>query len=167
MAGPFTTPVAESVPFEAERNPDFNGLPGPLVAENVQDAIEEVYNLSPGNARFTITLTHNGAVSNNTFIGYLNTIPGNNSPVILAIDCQLNEFTFTNNRSGADYTLEFRKNSTTATPFLTVSKTNTQFFAEQGIAENFNSGDQVYVKCLDDGLNPRDVVICMYFRKIL
>jgi len=43
MPAPFTTPVAQSVPFEADRNPQVNGEAGPsqISSLNVQDAIEE------------------------------------------------------------------------------------------------------------------------------
>jgi len=41
MSGPLLTQVAESVPFEESRNPDFNGLNSQITADNVQDAIEQ------------------------------------------------------------------------------------------------------------------------------
>jgi len=43
MPAPFTTPVAQSVPFEADRNPQVGGEAGPsqISAVNVQDAIEQ------------------------------------------------------------------------------------------------------------------------------
>jgi hypothetical protein len=38
------TQEAIDTPFEPERNPDYNGLPGTLTADNVQEAIEELDN---------------------------------------------------------------------------------------------------------------------------
>ena len=100
MAGPFTTPVAQSTPFEPNRNPDYNGNVGALSADNVQDAIEEAYNNAPGKiARYTITLTHNGAVGNGTFFGYSNLIPGDASPILFPFASTLTEFTFTNKKN--------------------------------------------------------------------
>lgn len=168
MAGPFTTPVAESTPFEPERNPDATGQQSNLESENVQDAIEEAYWSAPGSiARFTLTLMHNGTVGNGTFFGYSDLISGDDTPVVLPRKSQFTEFTFSNNRSNADYTLEFRKNTLTGTPFLSVSKTNTQFFYEDGLTELFNPGDQIYVKYVDNGKNARDVSIVLFFQNVV
>jgi len=167
MAGPFTTPVAQSTPFEPNRNPDYNGNVGALSADNVQDAIEEAYNNAPGKiARYTITLTHNGAVGNGTFFGYSNLIPGDASPILFPFASTLTEFTFTNKKNKADYTLKFRKNSTTATPFYTVSKVNTQFFSDANVNETFAAGDTIFVQYQDDGANARDVGIVLFLQRV-
>ena len=168
MAGPFTTPVAESTPFEPERNPDSTGQQSNIVSENVQGAIEEAYWTAPGSiARFTIPLLHNGTVDNGTFLGYSQTIPGDDTPIILPRKCQITEFTFSNNRTNADYTLELRKNSKTAPVFFTVSKVNTRLFFEQGLSEEFLPGDQIYVKYVDNGTNARDVAMILFFQNIV
>lgn len=114
--------------------------------------------------RYAIVLQHNGSVSDGTFIGYDSLIPGDASPIIFPEPCSIFEFTFTNSRTSADYTLEFRKNSTVATPFYTVSKTNTQFFADTAISEDFAAGDQIYIKYVDDGTNAQDLVMCLYMQ---
>lgn len=165
MSGPFTFPVAEATPFEPGRNPDSTGQQSQLTKENVQDAIEEAYWTAPGLiARFTLTCLHNGTISDDTFFGYSDLISGDATPIIIPKKSTFLEFTFSNQRSNADYTLEFRKNSTTATPFLTVSKTNTQFFFEDGISEPFNAGDAIFIKYVDNGTNARDCALVMYFR---
>lgn len=168
MAGSFTTPVAESTPFEPERNPDSTGQQSNIVSENVQEAIEEAYWAAPGSiARFTIPLLHKGTVGNGTFLGYSESITGDDTPIILPRKCQITEFTFSNNRTSADYTLELRKNSTTAPVFFTVSKVNTKLFSEQGLSEEFLPGDQIFVKYLDNGTNARNVAMILFFKNIV
>jgi len=121
--------------------------------------------LQANSARFTILLSHNGTPSNNEFIGYTELIPGDDSPVIVGVDATFTGFSFSNNRTGADYTIRFRKNSTVATPFYTTSKTNTQFFSEDLVSpESFTQGDQIYIQYGDDGRNARDLGIILYFK---
>lgn len=168
MAGPFTYPVSQSLPFEKERNPDFTGQQSQLEAENAQDAIEEAYWKAPGSiARYTLTLLHNGTVSNGTFLGYSELINGEATPIIIPRKSLFTEFTFSNDRSNADYALEFRKNSTVAAPFLIVSKDNEQAFVESGIDEEFAAGDIIYIKYVDEGTNARDVAIVLYFQNLI
>lgn len=159
-----TSDVASSVPFD--NNPDGSPIFTATSPETVQEAIEasgEKGQLALDTPRYTILLTHNSRVNNGTFIGYQSTIPGDSTPVIIPVASQILEFTFSNIKN-ADYTLEFRKNSTTATPFYTISKTNTQFFADTTIDETFSSGDEIYVKYVDDGTNASDAVILLTFK---
>lgn len=122
-------------------------------------------------AIFPITLTHNGGVSNNTFYGYQNTINGLDSPIPVQRKSILKVLTFTNNRFNADYIIELRKNSSTATPFLTITKTNTQTFVfdkddDVAIEESFQKGDIIFVKHVNNGQNPRDVGITLNFAAV-
>ena len=167
MAGPFTYPVSVALPFDGTEDSDGNPVVPPFVSENARDAIIEARESAVGSSRFVINLTYNGTIGNNTFIGYLNTIPGNSTPIILPVKCKITEFTFSNQRSNADYTLEFRKNGTGGTPFFSVSKVNTQFFTETAIDEDFNPGDQIFVKYKDNGTNALDVGLLLFFQNIL
>lgn len=117
-------------------------------------------------ARYTLTLQHNGTVGNGTFFGYSNLLPGDATPVLAPINSVFKGFTFSNANSGADYTLEFRKNSTTGTVFYTISKVNTQFFTQDVPDESFNAGDAIYVKYVDDGNNASDAGIVLYYQVI-
>lgn len=160
MSGFSTSSSSWSTPFDSE--PD---RPNGFTSENVQDAIEEAKATAPGLlARFTISLLHNGTVGNNTFFGYNELINGSATPVILPIKCIFSEFTFSNNKANADYTLEFRRNITTGPPFLSVSKVNTKFFFEDGISQQFNAGDSIYVRYRDNGDNASDAAVVLYFK---
>lgn len=142
----------------------FDNTSNGFTANESQSAIEEAQATAEGKARYTIILTHNGTVGGGTFFGYTELIPGNNSPIIIPKNSLMEELTFTNNKTGADYTIELRKNSTTATPFHTISKTNTQYFIEDGINESFSAGDRIYIKYVDDGSNARDAAIMLFMR---
>lgn len=115
-------------------------------------------------ARYTIILQHNGTVGGGTFFGYNELIPGNTTPVIIPIASVLKGFSFSNSSAAADYTLIFRKNSTVATAFFTVSKVNTQYFAQTITDESFAQGDQIYVAYQDDGGNATDVGLTLFFQ---
>jgi len=115
---------------------------------------------------YTILLQYNGTVSGGTFIGYDSLIDGLSTPIVIPIKSEFRAFTFSNSRSNADYTLRFRKNSSTATPFFTISKTNTQFFNQDGISEIFNAGDTIFIEYGDDGTNASDAVIVLSLRAV-
>jgi len=115
-------------------------------------------------ARYTIMLQHNGSVRNGTFFGYNELIPGDSTPVIVPINSTFKGFTFSNKSSSADYTLYLRKNSTIATPFFSVSKVNTQYFAQTVSDTSFSQGDQFYMSYQDDGNNASDVGITLFFQ---
>jgi len=120
-------------------------------------------------AIYPVTLTYNGTVSNGTFYGHLNTINGLDTPVVVPKSSTLKVLSFSNKNSNADYTLELRKNSSTATPFISIVKVNSQFFTfnaldDPNIEESFAAGDTIFVKHIDQGGNASDVVILLYFK---
>lgn len=165
--GVVKTPVAESIPFD--NNPEGTPIFTESTPENLQEAIEasgEKGQLALDTPRYSLTLLYNGVIGNNTFLGYSNLLPGDQTPVIIPVKSSVFEFTFSNSRTNADYTLELRKGSTTATPFYTVSKTNTQFFVESGLSEEFNPGDAIYIKYLDNGNNARDGVFVLFLKAL-
>lgn len=143
--------IPENIPFSS---------PG-VVSDNVKDAILETNGIAQAQ-RYPIILTHNGSVSNGTFLGYSSKISGDSSPIVIPASGTLKEFSFSNSKTSADFTLEFRKNSLTATPFFSVSKTNTQFFVQTGVDEVMTVGDRLYVKYVDNGTNANDAVVIIY-----
>jgi hypothetical protein len=151
-----TTQVASSIPV------DDSALP--YEADSVQDALVQTTTVA-FSAIFPIILQHNGSVGNNTFFGYANTINGLDTPIVIPVNSVFVNFTFSNKSSSADYTIEFRKNTSSGTAFYSVSKTNTQFFVEVlGSPESFNAGDTIYVKYVDDGGNANDVGLVLNFK---
>lgn len=155
-----STQVAYSVPFDNDTN-GYN-------SDNVQGAIEEGVGNALNTPIYTIVLQHNGTVSNGTFIGYDSLIPGDATPVLIPRESEFTGFTFSNASADADYTLEFRINTTVGTPFYSVSKINVQYFNDiLSTPVSFSAGDQIYIKYIDDGTNASDVVIMLTFRASL
>lgn len=151
--------VARGTPFDNSTNG--------YTSTNVQEAIEEGVGTALETPIYTILLQHNGTVSNGTWLGYDSLLPGDATPVIIPRNSEFTRFTFSNANSSADYTLTFRKNSLVATPFLTVSRTNTQFFSYTLSPEElFSAGDQIYIQYQDDGQNASDAVILLGFRAL-
>jgi hypothetical protein len=167
MPAPFTTPVAKSVPFEPERNPDFNGQVGVLTANNTQDAIEEVYNNAPGKqARFALTLLNNSSLSNGQRFTYSELLP--NTQIILPRKCRLKEITFSNATAAADWSFEFRNytaasNYTTFTSLFTWSAIDTQQAFRSDRNDLFQAGDEIRVIFTDTGTNPSDAAMVLFF----
>ena len=151
------TPVAESIPFEPTED---------ISADNVQDAVSGGVNTALNTPRYSINCIHNGTVSNGTFIGYLNTIPGDSTPIVIPVKSDFVEYTFSNSNSNADFTLEFRKGSTTATPFHTISKVDTLNFVDIITPEEFLTGEEIYIKYVDDGTNASDVGLVLFFKAL-
>jgi len=153
---------ADAVAFDSTGSPN-------ITADNVQDAIlenEGAADTALNTPRYAIPLLHNGTVGGGTFFGYSNLLPGNDTPIIIPLKSELFEFTYSNKNSNADYTLEFRKNSTTGTILYTISKTNTQFFTDAIINIPFDVGDEIYVKYIDNGGNSSDAVLVLFFKAV-
>lgn len=97
MPGPFITPVAVSVPFEPNRDPQWGGNAGPsgITSTDVQSAIEEAKADALSNDRFLILASYGGNANTGR---YLEIFPGqasNESPIFsssglrnLSIVCQ-------------------------------------------------------------------------------
>lgn len=159
--------VAESVPFD--NNPNGTPIFTQSSPENVQEAISaggEKAQTALDTPRYSIPLIYNGTVGNNTFIGYSNLVPGDDTPILIPVKSTLIEFSFSNANANASYTLEFRKGSTTATPFASISKTNTKNFVDNSIDQEFLAGEEIYIKYIDDGTNASDVGLVLFFKAV-
>lgn len=142
----------------------FDNSTNGFTANNVQEAIEEVEFIAAP-LIVPILLTHNGTLSNNTFLGYDNLLPGDSTPVIAPITGNFTVFTWSNSRSFADFELEFRKNTTVGTPFFSWSVNNTKTASVVlPTPEPFTAGDEIYVKYVDQGFNASDAAVVLGFK---
>ena len=114
--------------------------------------------------RYALVLQHNGTVGNGTFFGYSNLINGLDTPIVIPRNSTLKDLSFSNANASADFTIYLRKNSSTATPFYTITKTNSDNFTEIDINELFSAGDLIYLEYQDNGTNASDVGIVLFFR---
>lgn len=116
-------------------------------------------------SRATITLTNNGNVSDNTWFGYRESIPSNTTPIVIPWDSTLVEVSFSNNRTSVDGNVEFYLNGTAPGDiFRTWNFTNVNLVQIlDGIADPFTAGDRLALQWDDQGQNPRDAVITLFF----
>ena len=147
----------------------FDNSDSDFTSSNAEDAIKEAGTLADAalnTPRYSIVLQHNSTVSNNTFLGYDSLIPGDSTPIVIPIKSILTEYAFSNQRSSADFTIELRKNSTSAAPFDSESRTNSKTYVKSGLNQSFNIGDTVFIKYIDQGTNASDVVILLLFKVV-
>lgn len=173
---PFPTEADPTEDYVAAKGISFESSDGHLIDRDAggelqyKDAVQTTYKKfndvagAAAAARYTILLQNNGTVSGGTFLGYDSLIPGDTTPIIIPIESTFKGFSFSNQNADADYTLIFRKNSTGATPFYSISKVNTQFFAQTVTDEPFAQGDRIFVQYQDDGNNASDAVTTLYFQ---
>lgn len=85
MSGPFTSPVAQSVPFEPDRDPQYGGNAGPsgILSTNCQDAIEEVKQAALNNDRFILLASYNGNANTGRYLEFFPNIDSNVAPILL------------------------------------------------------------------------------------
>lgn len=102
MAGPFTTPVAKSVPFESEPERS-NGFQ----SKDVQEAIEEALALAISNDRYLVLCDYNGNANNGRLLEFFSGIDSYDAPLHFNGDTLISSIicSTTANNSGA--TLEF------------------------------------------------------------
>lgn len=136
-------------------------------ANNVKDALTEGDTRSLETPLYPLPLVWNATVSNGDFYGYSNLLSGDDTPIVIPQNSQFVRYTWSNRNGNADFTLIFRKNIITATPFLSVSYVNT----ERDVyvlttPETFNEGDVIYIEHQDDGNNARDVGFVLFFRAL-
>lgn len=156
MPGPFTSPVARSVPFD-------NTVTNLLVAENEQDAIDELTS-QQNIVRLVLNATYNGSWTNNSFLGRDNLLP--NTPMTFARNVQINELAFVNQNTNAAFFLDLYKNGQSAgnliqTLSFTTGSSKLQVFS--GLTLNFNAGDFLFFRYRKiSGSTPSDSSIDIY-----
>lgn len=152
MSGPFTFPVAQSIPFEPNRNPGFGGGPSNLTSENCQDAIEEAKNSAFSNDRYPFVSSYGG----NANVGrYLETFP--------SISMDQAPFTFPENSkivtvvlgavSTSTGTVGFFKTTDLVTPVFTLSLTAQTRMTFTSLAHVFNAGDELVIRVTSGSFN--------------
>lgn len=149
--------VALGVPFEGVG----------FTSENVQDAIIEAKQNAEGFPRAGIRATANGTVGNNDWIGPTELLP--NTPLLVApVTLKINEITWSNQNTNAQFHIEFRSVSKTGTIFhtLTVTSPNPGYGYETGIDFTIAPGTSVWAQYKDDGKNCSDFDLILWVSRI-
>lgn len=109
MPGPFTSPVAQSVPFEPNRNPQYGGNAGPsdIQSTNVQDAIEEAKADALANDRFMLLCSYGGNSNIGRYLEFFAGQASDISPIYLTAQTRLLAVTLQTSAANANCTLGF------------------------------------------------------------
>lgn len=153
--------VAESIPFDNDTN-DF-------VADEVQGAIEEARETAAGFPRAGLALVQNGTMSNNDLISYSHLTP--NTPIVFPVNTQLNEVTFSNNRTSVECDIEIWRGEVGVGTLLITLNVNTgagrtELFDLNSGNFTFIAGEQIQLRYIDQGTNARDMVIVLWISRI-
>ena len=164
MSGPFTFPVALSIPFDGTEDSDGNPVVPPFQSENTRDGIIEARSTAPGKARASVILLHNGTLSNGFWHGYSELIPSNTTPIIIPWNCTFKEYTFAANRNSMDGRMDFYLNGTDASDIIySIQFNNVDTILSDFPEIDFNAGDLLRLRWVDQGQNPRDVSSVLFF----
>lgn len=153
--------IADEVPFDNDTN-DFS-------SEDVQGAIEEARETAAGFPRAGLALIHNGTISNNDLISYINLTP--NTPIVFPVNTQLNELTFANDRDSIECDIEIwdggvASGTLVKTVNVSTGSGNNQVFDLNSDNLTFNQGDFIQLRYKDQGTNARDMVIVLWISRI-
>lgn len=159
MPGPFVTPVAQSVPFEPNRNPQYNGNPGPsgISSDNAQDAIEEVKGFAESIARFVISPGFDGTASSGRYLEFSSNVNSNNSGFVIPRAGAIKELSLAAT-SNATTVIEVRKwNGSVETVLTSISLTAQRTNYLTGLNVVLAAGDELRVRVLS-GSSSRPVM---------
>jgi hypothetical protein len=147
-----------------------------FVSQNTQEAIEEARNQAISASRFCITTFFNGTIGNNNWLGFSEVLPGNQVPIRLPIKCRLKEIQFSYSAStligipissnNVDGHFDLYKNGLTSPGNVVFQGTFTndpggKYFT--AINVDFNPGDFMVGRWVDQGDNPSDMAIVYFF----
>lgn len=118
MSGPFTSPVAQSVPFQPNRNgSDIEAL-------NVQDAIEEAKLDAINNDRFILLCSYNGNANTGRYFEFFPGIDSSIAPISLVASARCLSVTV-GASSNSNATVGFYDlNVSSTTPIYTINMQN-------------------------------------------
>ena len=126
MPAPFTTPVALSVPFEPNRNPQWDGITGPsgIQSTNVQDAIEEAKTDSLANDRFVLLGHYGGNANTGRYIEIFPAEASDIAPIYLAAGSRVLDLVAQTTAANATCNIGvFDLNVSNVTPIYTIVMT--------------------------------------------
>lgn len=154
--------------IDVARSLFFDNASNSFSATDVQAAIEEARDTASGKVRFTLMAEYKGSIPSNFFIGERAEMPSDSTPFLVPRNCHLKELTLANISDASDYTFEFRKNTTTGTPFFSWNAVlGTNEFIKYIAALNyaFSAGDYFNIKAVkNSGNSLKDIVLVMYFQ---
>jgi hypothetical protein len=128
-------------------------------------SVQEVIDSSLVPERVSVTLSHNGSIVDNDWVGFSSLIPSEGTPVVVPWNCILEKVTFSNTNTSVDGEFAFYKNGTTVG-----DKIYTEVFTNVNIQKIFSpnivlaEGDSLRLKWKDTGQNPYDTGLVLFFQ---
>ena len=153
MPGPFTSPVAQSVPFEALRNPDFNGGLSPIVSNDCQNAIEEVLHLALGSSVSAFIASYGGNANVGRYLEIFPSISSDVAGLLVPITEMSIKVITLGAISTATATVGIFKKSDLVTPIHSISLTAQDRISEIGLNVMLSQGDEVVVRVTAGSMN--------------
>lgn len=152
MSGPFTSPVAYSVPFD---NQDLDAVTAGINSDNVFDAIIEVKSDALNNDRYPVDCFYNGHAGVNRFLEFFPNITSavNGAPFIPPENTNIVTIVAgaVSNSTG---TICIYKNGNYTTPLYTITFTNQKRVIVSGPAlASLNALDEISIKVATGSFN--------------
>lgn len=165
------TQAALDTPFDPNRNPGYGGLPSPIISQESQSAIEEVYQRLVANnnsiVRLVLLNLYNGTWTNNSYLGRSELLPS--TPIKFARSVVIEELSFQNQNTAKNFFLDIYKNGQLAGNLLATLTINTgasgtgQTFS--GLSYSFAQNDTLFFRYRSiSGTSPSDSSIEIYCR---
>lgn len=154
MPSPFTTPVAQSVPFEPNRvTPSWPTGTG-IAADNVQDAIEEAKADALANDRFLVLAHYGGNASSGRYLEIFPAEASDIAPIYLTAPSNLLQFVIQTTAANATCTLGvFDLNVSSVTPVYTLSMSAQKRVSASGILATIPTNALVAIKVTSGSIN--------------
>lgn len=138
---------------------DNTVLSWPLSEDNVQEAIEYAKSSAEGFGRVPLLMLHNGTLSDGEEVGRNELMA--DKKYIFPVNFKLTHLTWNNDRSSADFDLEFYRYYNNGTPypsqpFWTYEVRNKQYDYVDSLNFDFAAGDYMKIVYRDQGTNARD-----------
>jgi hypothetical protein len=144
MSGPFTSPVALSVPFQPNRNPDVNGGTSPIASSDTQNAIEEAYYDAIAYAdtvsRFSACCAFDGNGSSGRWLAWMQNNPSDANPMVMPRSGVITELSFSTNGTSTTTITLFKNAVTTGQTIATVAQATK---TATGLSVAFAAGDRI------------------------
>jgi len=153
---------------DSEETP-FDNSTNSFAADDAQAAIEEARDTAAGFPRAGLVLVQNGTMRNGDLVSYSNLTP--NTPIVFAVNTQINEVTFSNKRNSVECDLEIYDGGIGGTLIKTLNVSTgagvkTQIFDVTVDSLTFSAGDIIQIEYVDQGTNARDMVVTLWISRI-
>lgn len=152
-----------------EANIRFDNSTNDFDADEGQGAIEEARN-TIYRKMFTMAFFSDGIVFGTDYLSYMDALATSDQiPAVVPFNCELIAITYSNEDSGTDFTIDIRaanyNSGSSDTSRLTVSGTNFRTAAWSNFTRpTFNAGDKIAVTISDNGTNPDEPRVLLYFQ---